>query len=148
MVKAHNEEVAMSFNQKGSLEYVQVNQDMAKPTPSPSHNQDRLHIENKWRTKGVYTPKAKLTFGIPELASPRAPSSVANANPFVALGEGNFGAEALIKIHEDLKEGWSFQGKRNHIPKISSPRQDPLVSRSHLALGRHARGGKEETDAL
>jgi len=51
-----------------------------------------------------------------------------NTNPFAALNEENGGFNFLKKIQEALKEGWSFQGKKKHTVKISSPCQDAAQS--------------------
>jgi hypothetical protein len=106
---------------------------MAEPANSPGLSQDRLSSEDKRRLEGAFTPKAKLNFGIQELASPQAPNPASNTNPFAVLGEGNLGAETVKKILEDLKEGWSFQGRRKHTFKIASPRQVLPQSPAHTS---------------
>jgi hypothetical protein len=45
-----------------------------------------------------------------------------STNPFAALSEENRSSDFLKKFQEDLKEGWSFQGKKKYAVKISSPR--------------------------
>jgi hypothetical protein len=119
-----------------------MDQAMAKPSPSLNHIQDKLHVANKRPLEGDSTPKAKLSFEIPKLASSQAPNSGANADPFGVSGEGNLEPEVLKKLHEDLKEGWSFQGRRKHIPKLASPPQEPPKSPIHTQCLDITPGGK------
>jgi len=98
---------------------------MAEPSASPSHLQDRSRPADKRPPEGECTPKTKLSFGISGMPNSQAHISTANANPFATVGEGNHGTNILKKLHEDLKEGWYFQGRKKHILKLSSPRQDP-----------------------
>jgi hypothetical protein len=86
------------------------------------------------------TPRTELNFRNQELASPQAPNPATKTNPFAVLGEDNSGVEALMKIHEDMKEGWSFQGRKRHAPKHASPRQEvhhpsPLISQRKTTPG-------------
>lgn len=55
----------------------------------------------------------------------QAYASITNSNSFAIAGEENHGADFFKKRHEDLKDGWSFQGKKKHIQKLASPRQEP-----------------------
>ncbi|CAM6000527.1 unnamed protein product [Sphagnum balticum] len=117
---------------------------MVETANSPGLSQDRLSSEDKRRSEGAFTPKAKLNFGIQELASPQAPNPTSNANPFAVLGEGNPGAEAVKKIHEDLKEGWTFQGRKKHTLKITSPRQVLPQSPAHSSSLEVTPGGRRK----
>jgi hypothetical protein len=57
-------------------------------------------------------------------------------------GEGNKEAERHIRPQVEIMEGWSFQGKKRHIPKLASPRQETTQLFFHT-LQRDARpGGK------
>ncbi len=65
------------------------------------------------------TLKIKMSFGILDLPSPQANTSVANANPFAVAGKEERGTYLLQKLQEDLKGGYThpsqpglLQGKR------------------------------------
>jgi hypothetical protein len=65
-----------------------------------------------------------------------------NTNPFMTLSEENGSSNFLKKLQEDLKEGWSFQGKKKHAVKISSPRQEAVQSPLHTPQHDTTLGGK------
>jgi hypothetical protein len=67
---------------------------------------------------------------------------VTSTNPFAALSEENGSSNFLKKLQEDLKEGWSFQGKKKHIVKISSPSQEATQSLIHTPRPNTIPGGK------
>jgi len=64
-------------------------------------------------------------FGIQEMASTQDPSPTTKSNPFAILGEDIAGAVTLMEMQEDMKEGWSFQGRKRHDPK------QPHLGRPH-----------------
>jgi hypothetical protein len=55
--------------------------------------------------------------GIQEPAKSPASGPAAQSNPFAILGDDNAGAASLMEAQEDLKEGWSFQGRKRLDPK-------------------------------
>jgi hypothetical protein len=61
-------------------------------------------------------------FGIQESTRSPAPGPAAQSNPFAILGDDNVGAASLMEAQEDLKEGWSFQGRKRLDPKQTPPR--------------------------
>jgi len=78
--------------------------------------------------ESAYTSKAKLNFGFQEANIHQAPYSAANTNPFAALEAVNLEAEDAKDNQEDLKESWTFQGRKKHTPRIALPRQALLQS--------------------
>jgi len=106
----------------------QKDQDMVELPKFPCRVKSKIRAEAERLPDGVTTPKIKLSFGLPRLASPQAPALEASANPFASPGEGNQRAVLRIKSQEDTMEGWSFQGRRRHAPKLASPRQKPHQS--------------------
>ncbi len=54
-----------------------------------------------------------------------------------------------MKLHEDMKEGWSFQGRKRHAPKQkqTSPQQEAHHSSLHISQ-RETMPGKERDNAL
>jgi len=97
---------------------------MAEPPKSSSRSKSKIRAETERIPNGDTTLKIKLSFGIPRVANPQALTLEANANPFTSPNEGNRGAELCNKLLEDVVEGWSFQGRRRHAPKLASPCQE------------------------
>jgi hypothetical protein len=79
-------------------------------------------VETKNPPKEATTPRNKLFFGLPEILDPQAQKTEANTNPFANSNKGSRGADMSIRLQEDELEGWSFQGRRKHAPKLTSPR--------------------------
>jgi len=67
--------------------------------------------------------KAKLNFGFQNAGSPLSIQPVTSTNPFAALQVDNPEAEEGKDNLGELKENWTFQGRKKHTPKITSPRQ-------------------------
>jgi len=78
---------------------------MAEPPKSTSRSKSEVRAEAERLPNGDTTPKIKLSFGIPGLASPQALALEASANSFASLGEGNRRAELRNKLLEDVVEG-------------------------------------------
>ncbi|CAM6024154.1 unnamed protein product [Sphagnum balticum] len=70
-------------------------------------------------------PKTKLSFGLLGMASPQALTPETHNNPFATTSNGNREADSRIKPQEDDSEGWTFQGRRRHIPKIAMLQKEP-----------------------
>ncbi len=67
--------------------------------------------------------KAKPNFGFQNAGSPLSTQLVTSTNPFAALEVDNPEAEEGKDNLGELKESWSFQGRKKHTPRITSPRQ-------------------------
>jgi hypothetical protein len=67
--------------------------------------------------------KAKSNFGLQNVGSPLSTHLVTNANPFAVLEATNPEAEEEKDDLGERKDNWTFQGKKKHTPKITSPRQ-------------------------
>ncbi len=89
---------------------------------SPVRPKGGAQPEAEQLKEGGTTPNAKLHFGIPELTRARAKATKVNSNPFASLGESNREAGRLNRSHGEATEGWAFQGRRRHTPKLASPR--------------------------
>ncbi len=85
----------------------------------------------------------KLHFGIPGLKGTQAQTSEANVNPFASPGEGNKEAERHIRPQVEIMEGWSFQGRKRHAPKLASPRQEATQLPFHTPQRDATSGGKK-----
>ncbi len=55
----------------------------------------------------------------------------ASDNPFAETGEEAHRTDRLQKLNEDLRGGWTFQGKKKLPIRIVSLRQDPTQHLSH-----------------
>jgi hypothetical protein len=98
---------------------------MAEPPLSLSRAKRETRAKIGKPLEEATPPKIKLFFGLPGLDCSQAPSLEANANPFANPSEGSRGMDLRARLQEDTLEGWSFQGRRKHAPKIVSPRLEP-----------------------
>ncbi len=122
------EEPLGSLSQKEAPGSLKVDQVMTELESSPDLSHDRPNPENRRHPESTHTSKAKLNFGYRESNSHQAPNSAANTNPFAALEADNLEIEDSKDNQEDSREGWTFQGRRKHIPRIALPRQAFLQS--------------------
>jgi hypothetical protein len=95
------------------------------PTPSPSRAEVETRADDKKSLAGATTPRNSIFFELPESDCPKAQTTGMTANPFASPVDGNQGGEERYRCQEEMPEGWSFQGRRKHAPKIDSPRPDP-----------------------
>ncbi len=73
----------------------------------------------------LHASKAKLNFELREADTHQAAQPHVNSNPFAALESDNPKGEGAKHHQEELREGWTFQGRKKHTPRIASPRQAP-----------------------
>ncbi|CAN5974574.1 unnamed protein product [Sphagnum jensenii] len=98
---------------------------MTEPPPSPSRAKGETRSEARKPPEEATTPKNKLFLELPGLNCPQTRKPEANANPFASSEEGSQGVNLRARPQEDTLEGWSFQGRRKHAPKLASPRPEP-----------------------
>ncbi len=67
----------------------------------------------------------------------------ATTNPFASLAEGNKGARATPKHQEETTNGWSFQGRKKHTPKLASPRPEAQSLSPHIPFQEATPRGKK-----
>jgi len=91
---------------------------------------------------GGSTPSAKLHFGLPDLTGSRAKTSKAYTNPFASPSKSCKEAGLAIKAQGEAMEGWTFQGRRRHTPKLASPRHEALQPPSRTPQWEATPGGK------
>ncbi len=147
--KLHRAEIQLGGSSQievpGSSEVDHVMTELAS---SPGLNHDRPSLVTRRDPESAYTSKAKLNFGFREANSHQAPYSAVNTNPFAALEAVNPEAEDAKDNQEDLRESWTFQGRKKHTPRIASPRQalpqSPTPNPNHEVTP----GGKKEMNAL
>jgi len=96
------------------------------------------HLENFHKTK------AMLNFGFRNANSSQATQPTTSTNPFAALEADNPEAEDAMDNLEEKREGWTFQGRKKHTPKIASLRQ--ALSQSTTLTPNHdvTPGGKRK----
>ncbi|CAM6017308.1 unnamed protein product [Sphagnum balticum] len=116
---------------------------MSKPSKPPARLKSETQQEAEQPTAGGFTPNAKLHFGILGLTGTQTQTPKVNANPFTNPGEGNREVEQHSRPHVEATEGWSFQGKRRHTPKLASPRQDATQFPFCTSQRDATRGGKK-----
>jgi len=85
--------------------------------PNSPNQMLNKHLENFHKTK------AKLNFGFRNVDNSQATQPATSTNPFAALEADNPKAEDAMDNLEEMREGWTFQGRRKHTPKIASLRQ-------------------------
>ncbi len=133
----------LDLGQKNFMPAEQKDQAMAECSESPNHTKGSMQAEAERHTEDNPKPKAKLSFGLLGMASPQAPAPNANSNPFASPSNGNRVADSRNKPQEEDLEGWTFQGRRRHTPKIAMPRQEPQQPPPAPHNKRQRREGKE-----
>jgi len=118
----HIESLAQVSSQRRLTSNNLRDQEMSKPSEPPTRLKSETQPEAEQLTAGGSTPNAKLHFGFPRLKGTHTQTLEANANPFASSGEGNKEVKRHNRPHVEAMEGWSFQGKRRHTPKLASPR--------------------------
>jgi len=70
------------------------------------------------------TPRTSIFFELPGPNSSKARKSEMGVNPFASPADGNQGGDFRSRGQEDDLEGWSFQGRKKHAPKLATPKPD------------------------
>lgn len=93
---------------------------VASPTRRKETKQSRLKLE----AKANNTPRAVLRFGLQELTEPSAGATDVYINPFASPNENGKVVELMSRAQGEETEGWTFQWRRRHTPKLASPRPE------------------------
>ncbi len=120
----HTECLAQVSTQKRPTNNDLKDQEMSEPPEPIARLKSETQPKVERPTAEGRTPNAKLHFGIPGLTRAQTQTPETNANPFASPGEGNKEAERHNRPHVEVTEGWSFQGKRRHTPKLALLRQN------------------------
>ncbi len=118
-----------------------LDQEMAEHTASPPHLLKRTQQGTSPLSNHESTPRARLNFGITGPAITPADGKTESDNPFTT-GEEAHRTDCLQKLNEDLRGGWTFQGRKKLPIRIVSPRQDPTQHLSHTPRLASTPGGK------
>jgi len=118
-------------------------QEMSEPSKSQASLKSETQPKAEQPTVEGLTPNTKPHFGTPMLTGAQAQTPEANANPFASLREGNKETERHERPHVEAMEGWSFQGKRKHTPKLASPKLDATQLPFHTPQREATPGGKK-----
>ncbi|CAM6027380.1 unnamed protein product [Sphagnum balticum] len=121
-IRIHLGSQTSNVSHRSATTGAQVDLSMANPPSSPSRAKGEPRAEAKNPPEEATTPKNKLNFGLHGLNGPQAQKTRANANPFASSDEGSRGGDQSARLHEDTLEGWSFQGRRKHAPKLVPPK--------------------------
>ncbi|CAN5955668.1 unnamed protein product [Sphagnum jensenii] len=103
------------------------------PTTSPSRAEEGTRADGKKPPEGATTPRNSIFFDLPGHDDQKAQITEASTNPFASPADRNQEGDARLRNQEDMLEGWSFQGRRKHAPKLVSPRPNPR----QVPLGPH-----------
>jgi hypothetical protein len=117
---------------------------MAKQASSLGLKLDSPSLELRKHLESLYKSKAKLNFGFKEANCHQALQLAANTNPYAALEADNLEAEEEKDNQEDLKEDWTFHGRKKHTPRIALPRQALLQSPTPTPNHEFTPGGKRK----
>jgi len=138
----HTESTTLNPNHWNPTSTLQKDQTMTELMASPTHAKPHNQTGVERRQESASTPKTKLCFGLLGLVSSHARALEASTNPFASPDEGNHGVGAIPKHQEEATNGWSFQGRKKHAPKLASPRLDALLLIPHTPLQETTPGGK------
>jgi len=119
-----------------------LDQEMAEHTASPPHLLKRTQQGTSLLSNHESTPRTRLNFGITGPAITLTNGKTVSENPFTETGEEAHRTNRLQKLNEDLRGGWTFQGKKKLSIRIVSPRQDPTQHLSHTPRLASTPGGK------
>jgi hypothetical protein len=114
------------------------------PTPSPSRAELETRADDKKPSAGATTPRNNIFFELPRSDCPKAQNTGKTANPFASPVDGKNGWDERYRCQEEMPEGWSFQGRRKHAPKIASPRLDPKQAPTQTPQQEPTSGGKRQ----
>ncbi|CAK9253724.1 unnamed protein product [Sphagnum jensenii] len=93
--------------------------------PSPDRAEEGARAEGRKLPEKATSPRNSLFFELHEKDCLEAQRIAGSANPFASSRDGMQEGGARLRIQEELQEGWSFQGRKKHTPKIATPRPDP-----------------------
>ncbi len=100
------------------------NRNAVDPTPSPIRAEEGTQVEVKKPPEEATTPRTSLFFEPTGRNYPEAQKTEACMNPFASPTNGSHGGDIRARCQEDVLEGWCFQGRKKHPPKLASPRPD------------------------
>ncbi len=120
----------------------ELDQEMVEHIASPPHLQNRAQQGIPPLPNHESTPRTRLNFEITDPAKTPADGKITSDNPFVEASEDAHRTDLLQKLHEDLSEGWTFQGRKKLPVRIVSSRQDPTQPVSRTSQSTLTPGGK------
>ncbi len=94
--------------------------------------------------ENLHKNKVKPNFGFQTPARPLDRHSGSNTNPFAALKKDNPEAKEEKDNLEEMRAGWTFQGKKKHTPRIAFPRPALLQSPSSTPSLEITPGGRRK----
>jgi hypothetical protein len=130
--------------QRSTSAGVPKNRMAINPTPLPSRAEEGTQADGRKPPEGATTPRNSIFFELPESNCPKAQNLEKTANPFASPMDGNQGGDARYRCQKEMLEGWSFQGRRKHAPKIASPRPDPRQVPVRTPQQEPTSGGKRQ----
>ncbi|CAK9867490.1 unnamed protein product [Sphagnum jensenii] len=115
---------------------------MSELTASPTHAIPPNKPGTKRRKESASTPRIQLSFELPGSASQQARASDTTTNPFASPVEGTRGGGATPNHQEETTNEWSFQGRKKHTLKLTSPKPEAQSPIPHTPPQEKTPGGK------
>ncbi|CAK9208949.1 unnamed protein product [Sphagnum troendelagicum] len=108
--------------------------EMRELPKSPSHQKEGGALNSDLRKVSASAPNPKLQFGFQDLEDSHGSDKDARANPFASPNRSRLESEWRYRAQGEATDGWTFQGRRKHAPKLASPRLEaphPSTSTPH-----------------
>jgi len=122
---------------------VQKDHHMSDISASPTHALPPSQLGAERRKESVSTPRTQLRFELPETGSHQTRPSAPITNPFASPAEGVREGRASPNPQEETTGGWTFQGRKKHTHKLTSPRPEVHLPISHTPPQETTPGGKK-----
>jgi hypothetical protein len=108
----------------------------------PTHALPPSQLGAERRKECVSTPRTQLRFGLPETGSHQTRPSAPITNPFASPAVGVREGGASPNPQEESTGGWTFQGRKKHTHKLTSPRTEAHSPIPHTLPQETTPGGK------
>ncbi len=115
---------------------------MSDISVSPTHALPPSQLGSERWKESDSTPRTQLRFGLPGTVSHQTRLSVPTTNPFASPAEGAREGGASPNPQEEMTGGWSFQGRKKHAHKLTSPRPEARSPIPHTPPQETTPGGK------
>ncbi len=121
---------------------VQKDHHMSDISASPTHALPPSQLGAERRKECVSTPRTQLRFGLLETGTHQTRPLAPITNPFASPAEGAREGGASPNPQEETTGGWTFQGRKKHTHKLTSPRTEAHSPILHTPPHETTPGGK------
>ncbi len=112
------------------------------PTPPPRWAEEGARAETKKPPEEATTPRTTLAFKPDGRSCPEGRKAEVSTNPFASPTNACREGDTRARGQKDELEGWSFQGRKKHIPTLAPPRQDTRSDPPRTPQQEPTSGGK------